>query len=93
MRSSGGQGCLSGTYHRSAGNSPDVGGQPDSNPGDKGKMKAGSLRKVGKATGEQHSVLLWDSVLTTASAESYRITVNPLSEDKPMKFPKHTIVK
>lgn len=80
------------TYHRFAGKSPDVGGQPDSNPGDKGKMKAGSLCKVEKVTGEQHSVLLWDSVWTTAS-ESYRIGVNPLSEDKPMKFPKHTIVK
>lgn len=41
--------------------------RPDSNPEDKGKMKAGSLCKVEKVTGEQNSVLLWDSILTTAS--------------------------
>lgn len=40
------QGAIGETHRSFAGNRPDVRGQPDSNPEDKGKTKAGSLHKV-----------------------------------------------
>lgn len=40
------QGAVGETHRSFAGNRPDVRGQPDSNPEDKGKTKAGSLHKV-----------------------------------------------